>query len=83
MNTFPINLSHHGGNWLARCIKRATLSTGYTVYLFERKSDKPVIGFLPYVVSVKSPIDTTSEWHTFDNCSRAVQYYINTVCCYA
>lgn len=80
---YNIHLTYKGGSWSARLIKKALLSTGYNVFLLERKTDKPVIGFTPFVVCVKSPLDSTCEWWTFDNCSRACQIYLNFLCCYA
>lgn len=80
---YSINLSHNGGCWPARQIKRANLSTGYLVYLFERELLPTIKEPKPFVVAVKSPIGTTPEWMTFSDCSRACQYYLNMVCCYA
>ena len=78
-----LTISHKGCSWSARVVKSARLSTGYNVWLFERTPKKPAIGFSPYVVAVKSPIDTTSEWFVFDKVKSAVQLYLDMLCCYA
>ena len=80
---YPINLSYKSNQWKARQIKKAVLSTGYVVYLFELEPDPCVIGFFPYVVAVKSPIDHTCEWHRYNKCSFACQDYLNYLCIYA
>lgn len=80
---YPLRISHNGGSWPARQIKRADLSTGYLVYLFERVVSPAVKEPMPFVVAVKSPVGTTPEWMTFKDCSRACQYYLNMICCYA
>lgn len=80
---YPIDLSYKGNCWKARLLKKATLSTGYVVYFFERKTDKPVIGFEPFIVAVKSPLDRTIVFEKFTRCELAVSSYLHYLCCYA
>lgn len=82
---YPLKLSYKGNSWKARLIKKAVFSTGYVVYFFERamNPDKPVIGFQPFIVAVKSPLDHTVEFNKFITCKQACEYYLNAVCCYA
>lgn len=81
-NQFNILLIHNGGRWPSRLIKRASLSSGYVVSLFERQLDPRAFHTNPYVVQVVSPIDRVVEWCTFDKLNKSVEYYIGILACY-
>lgn len=81
-SNYNILLSHNGGSWPARLIKRASLSSGYVVSLYERQLDPRAFHTNPYVVQVVSPIDRVVEWCTFEKLNKCVEFYIGILACY-